>query len=174
MLEPLLEIHERLHHAAQDIVKDFRRFLFKQNILSLAIGIIIGTATNTVVAAINGDLLMPIVNLFFPDQRWKTYGPVLSTYQDPTGKIIQNKLLVGDLLFNFLQLVMIGFIAYVLTKLLLRTPPVAPPPPAPTTRQCPFCLENVAEHALKCKFCTADLPPLPPPAPAGAAAPAPA
>lgn len=167
MFEGFSDVRERLHHTTREIALDFRNFVFKQNVLSLAIGIIIGTATNQVVGAINADILMPVVNLFFPDQRWRQAGPVLSTYKSATGQIVQNRLGMGDLAFNFANLLVVGFIAYVLTKMLLSSAaPVVPAAPAAPTRGCPFCLETVPEAATRCKFCTSELPPAPPPVPA--------
>ena len=153
------QLPDRLHRKARSFLSDFHGFLFKQNILSLAIGIIIGTATGNVVSKINADIFMPIVNLFFRNQQWKTMGPIISRYKNENGQWIDNKLLVGDLLFTFSNLLVIGLICYFLSRLLLRPTPVEPAPPM---RQCPFCLENVAPSARKCKFCCSELPAAPP------------
>ena len=151
----LLSVPDRLQKKARFWFGDFRGFLFKQNILSLAIGIIIGGATSNVVTKINADVLMPLVNLFFQNQQWKTMGPIISRYRDANGHWVDNRLLVGDLIFTFANLVVIGLICYFLTKLLLKP---TPEPPAAPTRSCPFCLENVPLQATKCKFCCSQLP----------------
>ncbi len=154
----LRAVPQRLHQSTRFWFGDFRGFLFKQNMLSMAIGIIIGSATNTVVTKINADILMPLVNLFFRNQQWKTLGPVISRYQAESGHWVDNRLLVGDLIFAFANLLAVGLICYFLTKLLLKPAPAPPVAPAPPTRQCPFCLESLPAQARKCKFCCSELP----------------
>lgn len=183
-LTNIAEVSGRVQGRATKVLGDFRGFVFKQNILALAIAVIIGTATNNVVQATIKDLLMPVVNLAIPDQSWTVWGPTIGKREVPVldakgnpvlidgqgnvmppeakgGKIktIEEpiRLLLGDLLWQFSNLLLIGGITYVMSRYLLRPPP--PAPPGPPTRVCPSCLENVVVPAKVCKFCTRDLPP---------------
>ena len=60
------------------MLRDFRDFLFKQNALALAVGVIIGAAIGRVVQSIVGDLLMPIIGLAMPGGDWREARIVLS------------------------------------------------------------------------------------------------
>lgn len=194
------DVSKGMQDRATKFISDFRSFIFKQNVLALAVAVIIGTATNNVVQAMIKDLFMPVVNMVIKDQAWITWGPVIGMIDvamlDAKGNIqyvedsnqpipndahglpsrkgghiltqqMPNKMLIGDLVWQFTNLLVIGVIAYIMTRYLLRPPPAAPP--APPTRTCPFCLENVPTQAKVCRACTRDLPAL---APAAAVAPA--
>jgi large-conductance mechanosensitive channel len=173
------DVTNRVQGRAQKVLADFRSFVFKQNVFALAIAVIIGTATNNLVQAMIKDMVMPVVNLVIKDQSWKDYGPTISEYyvprvgadgqvvRDAGGKVVvdpvDNRLLLGDLLWQATNLLVIGVIAYAMARYLLR--PKADPPPGPPTRPCPFCLEAVVTEARVCKYCTRDLPAFEPPGP---------
>ena len=192
----LSEVSRGMQDRAGKFIAEFRSFMFTQNVLALAIAVIIGTATNNVVQAMIKDLFMPVVNVVIKDQAWITWGPVIGMIDvaqlDAKGNIqfvdnanvpipndsrglptrsgghiltqqVPNKLLVGDLVWQFTNLLVIGVIAYIMSRYLLRPPPEAPP--APPTRTCPFCLENVPVQAKVCRACARDLPVATPAAP---------
>jgi large conductance mechanosensitive channel len=60
------------------MLRDFRDFLFKQNALALAVGVIIGAAIGRVVQSVAIDLLMPVIGLAMPGGDWRTARIVLS------------------------------------------------------------------------------------------------
>lgn len=186
-LSGLKDVPVQVPGRAVKFVQDFRGFVFKQNILALALAVVIGTATNNVVQAMVRGLFMPVVNLVIKDQAWVTWGPVIGEIKmavlDPTGnpiyeddngtvvplddhgrpskkahirtRDVPNKLLIGDLVWQFTNLMVVGMIVYMMTRYLVRP---APTPPAPPTRVCPFCLENVVVEAKVCRCCARDLP----------------
>jgi len=178
-LSNISEVPTVVQDKASHFFHDFRSFILKQNIFALALAVVIGTAGNNVVQAMIADIVMPVVNLIIPDQEWAAWGPVIGTYiqakprvdangipqLDTRGQLIidkikvPNRLLLGHLLWQVFNLVVIGLIAYVATKYLLHQPIVDPP--GPPTRPCPFCLEDVPLEAKVCRACTRDLPPAP-------------
>lgn len=68
-------------------------------------------------------------------------------------KQVPNKLLIGDMVWQFMNLLVIGVVAYFMSKYLMRQSPLGPP-----TKPCPSCLEQVNVAAKVCKYCTRDLP----------------
>jgi large conductance mechanosensitive channel len=133
------------------MIKGFKDFLLKNNVLALAVAVIVGGAVGKVVSSLAADLIMPLVSLVLPSGEWRTAKLVLSTSAD--GKTV-NALNYGTFFGNVVDFIIIAFVVYMITKSLIKEAPAAPPPPAKT---CPRCKENVAVDATKCKFCTADI-----------------
>src|SRR5579872_997736 len=100
--------------------REFKTFLIKQNALALAIAFVLGVALNTVVQAIVNDLIMPIVGVITPKGEWQqamvSLGPV--------------HLKVGDLASAVLNFLIIGFVAWRLSKMF--APKESAPPPVKT------------------------------------------
>jgi large conductance mechanosensitive channel len=124
--------------------QEFREFLLKSNMFSLAMGVVIGNAVGKVVASIVGDLVMPVVGILSPEGRWRElkigYGRLQFT--------------VGNCLGTLLDFLIIATVVFLITKMFVKQ---APPPPSKT---CPACKENINPEATKCKFCTSEQPPV--------------
>jgi len=120
--------------------KDFKAFLLKQNALALAIAVVIGTALNKVVTAIVDDFIMPIVGAMVPSGDW----------QKATFDVGPVKFGVGDFLSAALNFIIIGIVAWRLSKLV-------PPAPTPETKSCPYCFNSIDPRSTRCPHCTATL-----------------
>lgn len=136
------------------MLAEFRGFLTKTNALALAVGVIIGAATGNVVSALVGDILMPIIGLVLPGGDWRAAKIVLSTTTDAAGKVTENAILYGHFLGTLIDLALIAFVVYMITKSLIKPVPV---PAAEPTRQCPECLEMVPAAARRCRACASPL-----------------
>lgn len=119
--------------------KEFREFLFKQNALALAVGVVVGTAIGRVVSGIVDDVIMPIVGVALPSGDWRQAEWHLSG---------TNAIKYGDLIGRVVDFTIIAFIVFLVTKALIK----APPPPA--TKECPECLEKLPLAAKRCRACT--------------------
>jgi large conductance mechanosensitive channel len=122
--------------------QEFKAFLLKQNALALAIGVVIGGALDSVVKGLVGGLIMPIVSVVTPPgstwQTWVTPGPI--PFQ------------VGTILSALLNFVIIGFVAWRLSKVFIRDTP------KPATKACPYCLmEDLDLKATRCPHCTSEI-----------------
>src|SRR5438067_1274616 len=113
------------------MLTEFKVFLTKSNALALAVGVIIGAATSKVVTKLVEDLLMPVLGIVLPEGDWRTASLAL-----PRGKA----LLYGDFFGAVVDFMFIAAVVFFITKALLRP---APEPPAPPTKPCPYCLENI-------------------------------
>jgi large conductance mechanosensitive channel len=139
--------------------KEFRDFAFKGNVVDLAIGVIIGGVFGKIVTASVNDLIMPLVSLILPSGEWKLAAITLRELppDGPTGDV---RLLVGDLASVVVDFLIVAFVLFFTVRALHRLQhPHAKPgaAPAPTTRECPMCLEQVPLQARRCKYCTSDL-----------------
>ena len=138
--------------VARNIGKEFRDFLLKTNMVSLALGVVIGAAAGKVVSSIVDSLIMPLVNLITPkDISWKEWSYGFSDVQFK----------IGAVLATLLDFVIVAGIVFLVTKAFIRS---SPPPPPPPTKTCPACQEAIHPAATRCKFCTSEQPK---PAPAG-------
>lgn len=123
---------------------EFKAFLIKQNALALAIAFVIGAALNTVVQAIVNDIIMPVVAVLTPSGNWQKavwhVGPI--------------QFGVGNLASAVLNFLIIGFVAWRMSKLFIREPV---PAAAPATKLCPYCRMTIDAAASRCPHCTSAL-----------------
>ena len=113
------------------------------NVLALAIAVVVGAALNGVVQAVVDDLVMPIVAAGTPGGTWQTWttpGPIAFR--------------LGHLLSTILNFVIVGFVAWRLTKLFIPPEPAAA---APATKQCPHCRMSIDAAATRCAHCTSQV-----------------
>jgi large conductance mechanosensitive channel len=135
--------------------KEFREFAFKGNVVDLAVGVIIGGAFGKIVSGLVNDIIMPLVSLILPDGEWRKAAITLSE-RAPDGPEGDVRLLVGDLASLVIDFLIVGFVLFLVVRVANRFKH-APPPPSPTSKACPECLEQVALAAKRCKFCTSQL-----------------
>jgi large conductance mechanosensitive channel len=123
--------------------REFKAFLLKENVLALAIAVVVGTALNAFVTAVVEDLIMPIVAAVTPDPTtWQT-----AVTPGPIPFKIGH---LGGALLNFL---IIGVVAWRISRMFIRPSPAA----APATKPCPFCKMNLDAAATRCAHCTSQL-----------------
>lgn len=123
------------------ILKDFKDFISRGNVVDLAVGVIIGAAFGKIVASIVDDLLMPLIGILigginFRDIKLTLADPVL----DPTGKIIKQAVTInfGNLIQTSLDFIIIAGAIFLLIKaisILRKKEENTPPPPAPPTKE---------------------------------------
>jgi large conductance mechanosensitive channel len=136
------------------MLKDFKDFLLKHQVIGLATGVIIGAAVGKMVSSLVADVIMPMISPLIPGGEWRTAKLVLSTTTGADGKTVVNAVNYGNFLGTIVDFVVIAFCVYMILKAVVREAPPAPPPPSKT---CPKCTETVALAATKCKFCTAEI-----------------
>lgn len=129
------------------LIKGFRDFILRGNVMDLAVAVIIGAAFTAIVAALTDDIIKPLLGAFVgkPD-----FGYLVAHVN---GGVVK----YGDFItavVNFLILAsVVYFFLVVPTQYLLKkfNPPKAVPP---TTRACPECMGDIPLAASRCKFCT--------------------
>src|SRR5262245_44694887 len=131
-------------------MKGFKEFLLKNQVLGLAVAVIMGGAIGKVVSSLVADVMMPFISLLIPGGEWRAAKFVLSRSTGPDGKEIVNALSYGNFLGSIVDFVVIAFCIYMIMKALIKEVPAA-------TKQCPRCTETIPLAAKKCKYCTADL-----------------
>ena len=121
------------------MMKEFKEFLLKQNVVALAIAVVVGTALNTLVKSVVDDFIMPILTYMEPSGNWRT----------ATWSVGSVKFGVGDFLAAVLNFIIVGFVAWRISKIFIK-------PDAPK-RTCPYCKESMDRGATRCPHCTSQL-----------------
>lgn len=124
-------------------VSEFKDFLVKQNILALAIAVVVGTALTALVKALVDDFIMPIIAVASPSGDW----------QKATWDVGPVKFGVGNFLAALLSFLIIGFVAWRITKVFIAAKPAAP------TKTCSHCRMTIDAQATRCPHCTSQLAP---------------
>jgi large conductance mechanosensitive channel len=136
------------------MVRGFKEFLLKNNVLALAVAVIVGGAVGKVVSSLAADILMPLISTVLPSGEWRAAKFVISKTVGPDGKEAVNAINYGTFFGNVVDFIIIALVVYLMTKALIKEAPA--PAPAPS-KSCPRCKEAIAVDASKCKFCTADI-----------------
>lgn len=137
------------------MLKEFKEFALKGNVVDMAVGIIIGGAFGKIISSLVGDILMPPLGLLLGRVDFKSLGIHLADGKD--GKPVM--LGYGVFLNTVVDFVLVALAIFFLIKLMSALKPKpAPAAPAPVrTRECPQCLEAIPLKAARCKFCTSSI-----------------
>ena len=135
------------------IIRDFKAFLLRGNVVDLAVAVVIGTAFAALVKALVDDLLTPIIALIFGKP----------TFESLTFSINGTTFLYGDFLNALITFLSIAaavffFVVTPVNALMRRTK--ARPDPDAETRPCGECLSLIPVEARRCAFCTSPQEPL--------------
>lgn len=147
------------------MLRDFRQFITRGNVLDLAIAVIIGAAFATVIKSLVDDVIMPplglalgkvdFTNLFFVlSDGTKAAGPY-ATLADAkeAGAVTIN---YGLFLNSLVAFLLVGFACFLMVRQVQRFLAKPAPPPA-DTKICPQCAMTIPLAALRCPQCTSAL-----------------
>jgi large conductance mechanosensitive channel len=126
------------------MLKEFKDFLLKQNIVALAIAVVVGTALNTLVKALVDDFIMPIIVAIGPGGEW----------QKATWSVGSVKFGIGDFMAAMINFLIIGLVAWRISKIFIKPAAEAP------RKNCGFCKMSIDAAAIRCPYCTSQLAPV--------------
>jgi large conductance mechanosensitive channel len=148
------------------MLKEFKEFAMKGNVVDMAVGIIIGAAFGSIVKSLVSDIIMPPIglllgnvdfsNLFFVIKEGSMAGPYATVADaQKAGAVSVNYGLFLNTVISFL---IVAFAVFLMVKGInnLRRQQEAPPPP-PATKECPYCLSSIPMKAVRCGHCTSEL-----------------
>jgi large conductance mechanosensitive channel len=130
------------------MLSGFKQFILRGNVVDLAVGVVIGAAFGSVVAALTKDLLTPLIAAIvkapdFSALKWTLNGSTF-LYGDFVNTVISFLLVAGAVYF---------FVVTPINALIARTRK-DPAPADPTTRKCPECLSEIPIDARRCSHCS--------------------
>src|SRR5687767_6174341 len=147
------------------MLKDFKTFILRGNVLDLAVGIIIGGAFGTIVKSLVDDVIMPPVglalgnvdfsDLFFLLKEGAKAAPPYATLAEAqaAGAVTVNYGLFVNSIITFL---IVAFAVFLLVRAVNRMKP-AEAAAAPSTKDCPYCRMAIPVGATRCPQCTSEL-----------------
>jgi large conductance mechanosensitive channel len=142
------------------MVKDFKAFLTRGNVVDLAVALVLGGAFGAIVTSFVNDIVMPPIGLALKRVDFTNLFVSLTGQSFPTlaaAKAAGAPTLNYGLFINtIVSFVIVAFAMFLVVKQTARFRPPAPPPAA-STRDCPFCLSAVPLRATRCAHCTSDL-----------------
>jgi len=148
------------------MLKEFKEFAMRGNVVDMAVGIIIGAAFGTIVNSLVSDVIMPPIglllgnvdftNLFIVLKNGSVPGPYSSLAQaHAAGAVTIN---YGMFINAITSFIIVAFAVFLLVRAINKLKrQEAPVPPAPTTKECPYCFSSIAMKATRCPCCTSDL-----------------
>ena len=145
------------------MLKEFREFAMRGNVIDLAVGFIMGAAFTKIVNSLVSDVIMPPIGLLLGKVDFSGLFINLSGQHYDT--IAQAKaagaatLNYGEFINTIVNFIIVAFAVFLLVRQInLMTAKLAPQPTAaPTTKECPYCISTIAIKATRCPNCTATL-----------------
>ncbi len=130
------------------MIKEFKAFILRGNVMDLAVAVIIGGAFGKIVSSLVSDILMPVIGLILGGVDFSglafTIGNAKVTY--------------GNFINNIIDFTIIALVIFLMIKFLdnLKKKP-APVVADPTTKECPRCFSTILIKATRCPHCTSEL-----------------
>ena len=148
------------------MMKEFREFAIRGNVIDMAVGIIIGAAFGPIVGSLVGDVIMPPIglllgnvdfsNLFVILKDGAVAGPYVSVAAaKAAGAVTVN---YGTFINTIINFVIVAFAVFMMIRVINKLKREQPAPVvAPTTKECPHCFSTVHIKAVRCPNCTSNL-----------------
>ena len=151
------------------MLKEFKEFAIKGNVVDMAVGIIIGAAFGAIITSLVKDIIMPPIglllgdvdfaNLFILLQQGDPGSPYASLAEaQAAGAVTINYGVFINAIISFLVVALTIFILIRNINRLRREEEEEAPPAEPTTQECPYCLSTIPIQAVRCAYCTSQLP----------------
>ena len=147
------------------MLKEFREFIMRGNVIDLAVGVIIGAAFGGVVNSLVNDVIMPPIGLALGQVDFKDLFVLLKEGATPgpyptvvaakaAGAVTLNWGAFVNTVINFL---IVGFAIFMIVRAVNKIHKKPEAAPAPPTKECPYCLSTVPLKATRCPLCTSEL-----------------
>lgn len=131
------------------MLKEFRDFAMRGNVIDLAVGVIIGGAFGKIVGSLVNDILMPLIGLVLGGVNFAEQAVQIGEASVKWGAFVQ----------AVIDFIIIAFVIFLIVKAAnkAKKQEPAPAPAEPTTKECPFCYSTVHIKASRCPNCTSQL-----------------
>jgi len=131
------------------MLKEFKAFVMRGNVLDLAVAVIIGGAFGKIISSLVNDILMPLVGLVMGGVNFSDLAFTVGDAVVAWGAFIQ----------AIVDFIIVAFVIFLIIKSINSTKKKEEPaPPAePTTKDCPYCFTTISIKATRCPNCTSEL-----------------
>jgi large conductance mechanosensitive channel len=130
------------------MLKEFRDFAMRGNVMDLAIAVIIGGAFGKIIASLVNDILMPLIGLVLGGVTFSELSATVNGMDITYGLFIQ----------AIVDFIIVAFVIFMLVRAMNNAKKKEEAPAAePTTKECPYCFSTVPIKATRCPNCTSQL-----------------
>ena len=131
------------------MLKEFKEFVMRGNVLDLAVAVIIGGAFGKIVGSLVNDILMPLIGLVMGGVNFAELSFTVGEAVVKWGAFVQ----------AIIDFIVIAFVIFMIIRSANKAKKKEEPaPPAePTTKECPHCFTTIAIKATRCPNCTSEL-----------------
>jgi len=131
------------------MLKEFRDFAMRGNVMDLAVAVIIGGAFGKIIASLVNDILMPLIGLLL--------GGI--SFADLSFTVKDAVVMYGSFIQAIVDFILVAFVIFMLVRTMnnMKKKEPAPAPAEPTTKECPHCFTTISIKATRCPNCTSQL-----------------
>ena len=127
------------------MLKEFREFAMRGNVMDLAVAVIIGGAFGKIVTSLVNDLLMPLIGLVLGGINFNDQALVLGSAVVKWGAFLQ----------SIIDFIIVAFVIFLIVRAMNRLK--RDEPTTPTTKECQYCFTTIPLKATRCPNCTSEL-----------------
>jgi len=128
------------------MLKEFRDFALRGNVMDLAVAVIIGGAFGKIIASLVNDVLMPLIGLILGGLDFSNLSITVKDAAVNYGLFIQ----------SIVDFAIVAFVIFMIVRIMNRMQKPAPISD-PTTKECPYCTSTISIKAKRCPHCTSQL-----------------
>ena len=141
------------------MLKDFKAFVMRGNVLDLAVAVIIGAAFGAIVTSLVNDIVMPPIGLLLGHVDFKDLFISLAGQSYPTLAAAKAAgapvIAYGQFLNTVINFLIVAFVIFLVIRAASKLQRKAEAPAAaPTTKDCPYCFSVIPVQATRCPHCT--------------------
>jgi large conductance mechanosensitive channel len=140
------------------MLKEFREFALKGNVVDMAVGIIIGGAFGKIVASLVKDVIMPPIGMLLGGVDFSNLTYTLKKGVEGAAATPDVTINYGVFINTVIDFTIVAFVIFLVIKQMNRLKSmVEGPAAAPTTKECPKCCSTISINAVRCPNCTSEL-----------------
>ncbi len=143
------------------MLKEFKEFAMRGNVLDLAVGVIIGAAFGKIVSSFVSDVIMPPIGLLrgkvdFSNMFLTLSGDKFATLEEAkaAGAVTLN---YGLFLIALIDFIIIAIVLFLLLRPINKLTKKPEPVAVPATKECPYCFSTIPLKAVRCPNCTSEI-----------------
>lgn len=133
------------------LVKEFKEFAFKGNVVDMAVGVMIGSAFGSIVTSIVNDLVTPVIAVLTGSVDFSSL--IIRLGEGEDAPFIG----IGSFIQTVINFFIIALCIFSMVKFINRLKKPAPEAPQKEVRKCPYCKSEIADDATRCPHCTSQL-----------------
>lgn len=138
------------------MIKEFKEFAMRGNVVDMAVGIIIGGAFGKIVSSMVGDVLMPPIGALMGGVDFSTLAVEVKAATAEKAAVLIS---YGKFINTVLDFIIVAFCIFLLIKAMnsLKKKPAPTPPSGPVSKDCPYCYSTIPIKATRCAHCTSEV-----------------